>query len=368
MLPSFPFGCRSFLLPVAVSALAFCLSESRGVAAAESGPLPLKVRFWADEIELTGAMPDERSADRLRIAVYQAQAGKAVWDRLVIDPGRAPIELPRLDDIAGLLLELSLSTIDGSLEITSERLVITGLTDSQVTHAAMEARLRMLGSRYGSRSVLNRICIVTEDDLALPQPVRPRPSLNPVPLDRAPFVLADSEYGPMPPVLVAMPVSVAAEAPADAAVMAATPVEQEETPPGHAALDPIQFAVNTYLVRSDQFARIDEALKQIRALPESAGKIVLRGYPDQPGRYDYNDWLGKSRAQAVLRQFRDAGVPETRLSVEVPKAPKDGPNLGKVLILVPQPASVTPATAGTLTGNQPDAAIGTSVSLSPEPM
>lgn len=343
-----------------LSALLLGAGMVAGLGAAEPGPDPIRVRFWADEIEVTGAMPDKRTAHRWLMAIFAAQGRRGVCDRLTIDPGRAMIELPSIDEMAGLILELSLSTTDGCLTITPGSIAVSGLTDSQVTHAAFAARLQLIDGRHAGRLAVNRICIVTEDELKLAYPNRPRPVLNPEPLPIAPVLLADAELGPPPAPLIAAPIAQALVAqPLAAGAMTATaaasvlppaltpsptvvePAAAPDKAGAFEALAPVGFEQNTYLVRSDQFRPIDAAIDRIRALPADAGPVVVRGYPDEPGRYEFGTWLGQSRAASVSKLIEEAGIPVERLRIEAAQTRRRDPHLGKVVILIPKPPTMT---------------------------
>ncbi len=309
------------------------------------GFLPLKIRFWADEVELTGAVPNQKTANLLLITLHRSHPDLRSRNRLVIDPARTVINLPDSRELAGLLLELALSTKDGSLQVTNREVTVSGLTDSLVTHAAFEARLESLAEHHPERRWSNRICLVHEDDLApglLPK--RPRPALDPEPLENAPVVLAESAYGPLPP-MRARPVqsigltenAVAIAPPGDApTVPASNSAEPVETSHPMEPAEQIRFTANSFLVAFDQYRLVDAATERIRSLPPEAGPIILRAYPDTAGRHTYNEWLSNSRARAVRRAFVDAGFPEERFRIETPDGRDDSKGLGTVRIFVPR--------------------------------
>ena len=320
--------------------------------------LPLKIRFWADEIELTGAVPDQKTADHLLIAVQQSHPGMPTYGRLVIDPARTVINLPDRRDLAGLLLELALSTRDGSLKVTNEAVTVSGLSDSLVTHAAFEARLNSLASRNQQRDWRNRICLVHKDDLAADSlPKRPRPALNPRPLDEIPVVLAENEYGPTlpkaePQPLRAMPLNglvinarnreEAGNSPMDASSPAIPGTEPPEAVPAAPAIEyepaeTIRFASNSYLMGFDQYRLVDEITEKIQALPEDSARVVVEAYPDHVGQHDFNQWLSKSRAESVLRALAEAGITSEQLRVVTRDGRKDLDHLGTVRFLLPKP-------------------------------
>ena len=153
-------------------------------------------------------------------------------------------------------------------------------------------------------------------------------------------MMDESDYGPPPAPLVEKPVAVSASevAVADPAVSekAAEPEPVKEvTANAFEALDPVKFEQNTYLVAFSQHDLIGSATALAKQLP-STGKVVLRGYPDRPGRYDYNDWLCRERAKAVQRLIVESGFAEDRVVIDSPKDFKVGDRFGSVLILIPK--------------------------------
>lgn len=319
---------------------------------------PLKVRFWADEIELTGAVPDQEAANLLRIAIYQSNPGKPIWDRLIVDPARTVLDLPSSKELSGLLLELALSAKDGSLVVTADEIIVSGLTDSMVTHSAFEVRLRPLAALHRGKQLKNRICIVHPDDLEPSQlPKRPRPALRPSLLESSPMVLADEVYGPDQFQIRAQPMELVAlnaqsrsiaDGIAESADLQPTPegsvvetkleATSDMTKPSviFEPAEKIAFTMNSYLVGFDQFSQVDAVTTRIRNLPESAGKIILRGFPDTEGRHEFNDWLSVSRVKAVRRALIDAGIPEERFTLETHDGKGEKGDLQSVRVLVPR--------------------------------
>ncbi|MCB1230647.1 MAG: OmpA family protein [Verrucomicrobiae bacterium] len=343
-------------LSLALVALgSFALPRAYG---GNSGIIPLKVRFWADEIELTGAVPDQKTANRVIIAIHQVCPGTPVRDRLIINPLRTVVGLPESKDLAGLLLEMALSTKDGSLIVTNSSVVVSGLSDSLVTHAAFEARLSQLAARHPSKVWENRICLVPDEDLRPSRlPRRPRPALNPAPLERAPFVLSENEYGPMPE-LRALPlasISLEAEKLVEAKTTEVLIPDSAEAPPepdiALEAAEQIRFSTNSFLVGFDQYEKVDAAKSRIRDLPESAGKVVIRAYPDTAGRHAYNDWLSQTRAKAILRKLIEAGLAPDRIRIELLDGVRDSDKLGTVGIYLPK--VLPPVSAGDLLDSPP---------------
>lgn len=331
---------RTFVSPARVGAPIAAVACGLGLwlcppmTASESGQ-KVKVKFWADDIEVTGSVSEPRVADRLLIALHRAQPGRQVMNRLTVDPSLTAMPLPETDELESLALELALSTRDGCLMITDREVVVSGLTDSHVTHAAFEARLRPMAARHPERQWRNRICLVPEEDLAPENfPPRPRPALNPQPLDMAPVMLADSAYGPGLAPLRATPLAMTPEggmpSPLDPrAVVNAEPGTNLEL------IERIQFATDSYLVAYSQAEFVGGVLSKVRALPDLKSQVVLRGYPDTAGSHTYNDWLSLSRAKAVRRALVDAGIPEGRIRLETPATGHDRENLGSVRVFLP---------------------------------
>lgn len=339
-----------------IGLLAVLLGLSLGVgrATASREILPLKIRFWADEIEITGALPDQRTANRLLIAIHQAQPGKPIYNQLVIDTHRTVPDLPESDQLAGLLLELALSTVDGSLSVKSREVIVGGLTDSHVTHAAFRARLQSATESQQGRTFRNQICLVHPDDLdASLLPRRPRSVLAFRNLESVPVELEEERFGPVAPLPIATAVSLATlplPANGSSPAMATSPSENE--PPEENAkknpkrkLEPtrrIEFTADSYLVSVRDYDSLDEVAAALKAHPKEHGKIVLRGHPDTEGRHTYNDWLSLSRAKAVQRILTDAGIPEDVLKLEISGGEGNPKNLRTVSIWVPRPIETDP--------------------------
>jgi hypothetical protein len=114
-------------------------------------------------ILLSGGLPDETFAAEIQATLASACPQHTIdLSGVVFDPAPA---FPALADLRPLLAELGISTVEGRLEIWPDRIVIGGLTDSQVTLSALTVRLRSL---LTTRRLVNRICIVSTDDLPRP--------------------------------------------------------------------------------------------------------------------------------------------------------------------------------------------------------
>lgn len=317
--------------------------------------LPLKVRFWADEIELTGALPDQKTANRLMIAIHHAQPGKPIWDRLVIDPSRTVPDLPSTPQLAGLLLEMALSTKDSSLLVREHEVVVSGLTDSHVTHAAFEARLQSAAEADDRKAFRNRICLVHHEDLhpsLLPR--RPRAVLAFRPVQSPSLEMAGTAYGPpLPPATLGSltgrsasilglnrETSPSGPSPLDASEPPSPTSESDSSEKlAKPILEPsrrIEFIANSYLVSTTDYDALDGIAARLKSHPAEWGKVIVRGFPDTAGRHTYNDWLSLSRARAVQRVLVEAGVSESLLKLEVSGGDQNPKNLRTVGIWIPR--------------------------------
>ena len=355
---------------IAVLGALLVIGDARGnEPPGDSGILPLKVRFWADEIELTGALPDQKTANRLMIAIHHAQPGKAIWTEVVIDPSRTVNDLPSTPQLAGLLLEMALSTKDSSLSVTQDEVIVSGLTDSLVTHAAFESRLRSASDAHGRKAFRNRICLVHSEDLD-PSLLarRPRAVLAFRPVESPFLEMAGAPYGPPLP-----PATLGSLAGRTASILGG----QREMPevdlpdPGDSLegteeisdpvsetirkriLEPsrrIAFTANSYLVSATDYDSLDGVASRLKSHPAEWGKVIVRGFPDTEGRHTYNDWLSLSRARAVKRILVDAGISEDLLKLEVSGGNQNPKNLRSVGIWIPrleEPEEDEPSGEGT---------------------
>lgn len=305
---------------------------------------PFHVRFWADGIEISGSAPDRKTAVQLREVLYRVRDRLLLWDDMVVVERKYPF--PNIDALTGLIRELELSTCSGELEITDSAIIVSGLTDSLVTHAAFAARLDDLNT--DGRKIRNEICIVAAGDLAdldLARPDAPAPSIPKSLRDLPrPLVLYDETFGPppppaenpqpleMPPILLT------------AAGTGGMPTS-ESTPPPAAIfhlepLSAVEFAPDSFLIRANQVAAVQEAANSINQLSASELPVILTGYPDNDGEHAYNDWIGRQRAREVFELLRGMGVAKTRLSLG---SYREGParRRGTVTVFVPRLEKVT---------------------------
>lgn len=114
-------------------------------------------------ILISGSLPDDAFATDIEATLASACPNHEIaFGEVVFAPKPG---YPSLADLRPLLAELGISTMEGRLEIWQDRIVLGGLTDSQVTLSALTVRLRAL---LTTRRLVNHLCIVATDDLPKP--------------------------------------------------------------------------------------------------------------------------------------------------------------------------------------------------------
>jgi OOP family OmpA-OmpF porin len=118
-----------------------------------------------------------------------------------------------------------------------------------------------------------------------------------------------------------LPPVAAAPAPAEPAAAAPAP---EPAAAEIAAIEPrrepinisekAQFDFDQAVLRADDKQRLDEALVQIKNLPEDA-TIQVTGYTDSVGSEEYNQDLSMRRAQAAQEYLVSNGVDQNRIEI-----------------------------------------------------
>ena len=123
-------------------------------------PPQLSIRFRPEGIEFAGMVNSEETAQLIATFVKSVRPDLAIIQGgLTISPD-AP--LPKLEDLKSLLEELGLSTHEGMIAFWKDRILISGLTDSVISVAALKILIEPL---MENRKLINRICIVNTDDL-----------------------------------------------------------------------------------------------------------------------------------------------------------------------------------------------------------
>lgn len=143
------------ILAIGLSAL------TRGLSADTSADFQVEIKERT--ILLSGSLPDDAFAKDIQSTLSSACPNHAITSDQVVFAAKSGF--PSLADLRPLLAELGISTVEGRLEIWPDRIVLGGLTDSQVTLSALTVRLRSL---LTTRRLVNHLCIVPTDDLPKP--------------------------------------------------------------------------------------------------------------------------------------------------------------------------------------------------------
>jgi peptidoglycan-associated lipoprotein len=82
---------------------------------------------------------------------------------------------------------------------------------------------------------------------------------------------------------------------------------------GAERLEPVYFDYDRHAIRPDQRPVLARHAELLKARPEV--RVVLEGHCDERGSVEYNNSLGRKRAEAVRAYLVKAGVAGDRLSV-----------------------------------------------------
>jgi len=120
----------------------------------------LEIRFTDRNVSFSGNIDSEETGQRLAGVVRSVRP-----DLAIINAGinvSQDVVMPDMKDLENVLTELGLSTHEGRIEIRPGSILIGGVTDSIVTITALRIRIQSL---MEGRRFINRICVVTSDDL-----------------------------------------------------------------------------------------------------------------------------------------------------------------------------------------------------------
>ena len=93
--------------------------------------------------------------------------------------------------------------------------------------------------------------------------------------------------------------------------------------------DSVKFPVDQHALSPEAEARLGELVQRLKAENRNV-YLEIQGHTDATGSEDYNDNLGRERAEAVRRYLSQQGVALNRMSTtsygkDVPVAPNDTP-------------------------------------------
>ena len=95
------------------------------------------------------------------------------------------------------------------------------------------------------------------------------------------------------------------------------PPPQPETPPAPTvtseSFSPVFFDFDSYALREDARAALDQNAKVLRDNPEA--QVTIEGHCDERGTVEYNQALGERRAAAARDYLVGAGIAASRIQV-----------------------------------------------------
>lgn len=365
---------------------ALVLAVSGGLSA--EGPL-FSVRFSQKSVTFAGKVDSTETAEALSAVVKSARPDLTTsTEGIIVDPSLA---FPRLGDIRSLLAEIGLSTHEGVFEIWPDRIVVGGLTDSQVTQTALKIRVEPV---LEGRPLINRICIVGTDELPKinvsltsgntnerPADLVSQPSVGPA--FEVPGILLEKLF----PAIVMLNSFDRLEGKDESAVTAvrATPTgdaaESSESAEGGEAgsaagpmaplltakpvqeyeiLPSVRFSRNASILQSNQASILDELAAQLLSPDRAGAPVFIEAVIPAGGSAALNDYLAERRSAEVVRLLQERGLEPELLSTGAIRSPStldDGEVRLRVEILPPEitnPAEPDPgATKPTVESSPP---------------
>ncbi|MDF1862518.1 MAG: hypothetical protein P1U87_20040 [Verrucomicrobiales bacterium] len=327
---------RNLFLPL------LALSMGGWLAASDEPPV-FSVKFGPKGVAFSGGVPSEEVGQTL------AEAVKAVRpDLAIINEGihlDSEAKLPNLADLKSLIAEIGISTHEGGVAIWDDAILLSGLTDSRITLAALKIRLDPL---LGNKRLINRICIVPTDDLPdiavklsngeaagplldfdyypTAEEMFEAPGIRLEKLFPTMALLADLNVLDDSKPLTSSPPEPAPNAPLRAIPLmsskspgAITPAMFRAVPAGpqntYVALESIRFSRNSFFLQANQESTLGEMLKQLSAPPLAGHKVILRPVVYAGGAGVYGDYLVEKRSDEAKRLLIERGVDPSRLVI-----------------------------------------------------
>jgi len=320
----------------------------------------LEIRFTDRNVSFSGNIDSEETGQRLAGVVRSVRP-----DLAIINAGinvSQDVVMPDMKDLENVLTELGLSTHEGRIEIRPGSILIGGVTDSIVTITALRIRIQSL---MEGRRFINRICVVTSDDLP---DIKVSLSAN-----EGESELLDFEYHPskeeryeapgfplskwfptfvmlsdfdrlegkkkallVAQPLIAMPIGDEVTRDTDLVFEA---LEEEDSIPQltYETIGSIRFSRNAFLLQANQEPMI-EALSKALTSPAFKGiAVILKPIKASGGSGAYRDYLCEKRAGEVKQILLEIGLLPTNISTEVSvsSSPIDS---GEVFIVVKSPS------------------------------
>ncbi|MEM1442793.1 MAG: hypothetical protein AAGF67_10655, partial [Verrucomicrobiota bacterium] len=348
----------------AISTLASLLALLSGaaVALAESDDLLFEVKFTRDGVAFAGKVDTEENALRLAESVKAVRPDLEILNKgLKIDESA---EMPRLSDLKSLLAELGISTHEGRLSLYENEVVIGGMTDSRISLTALRIRLEPF---LKGKTLINRLCIVSEDDMPklrihLSNGETSGPLLNfdeiptaaesfePPGLSLAnlfPMVLTLSDLSrltgestgnpigakarPIQAVPLVQVQRIGGETPAATqTVLRAIPAAPQPT---EVPLTSVFYTRNSFLLQANQEANLEALIKQLNTPPLAGHPVFLRPVKSNSQGNAFGSYLVEKRSAAAKELFTERGIPAERITLE-PVSVSSATDSGEVRVAV----------------------------------
>ncbi len=365
-----------------ITSLLFCLALALTVSGGLTADAPLfSVRFRQKSVIFNGKVDSTETAEALSAVVRRARPDLTTsTEGMTVD---SSVTFPRLGDIKSLLAEIGLSTHEGVFEIWPDRVVVGGLTDSQVTQTALKIRVEPV---LEGRSLINHICIVGTEELpkvdislgsgstsdrsgnAAVQPnVGPAFEVPGVLLEKLfPMIVMLNSFDRLEgkdgisdePIRTAPPEKGADSIEAGEGVgtgstpglmtpmLTASPVQEYEILPS------VRFSRNASILQSNQTVLLDDLAKRLLSPDRAGAPVYIEAVIPDGGSAALNDYLAERRGAELVRLLEERGLDPELLSKGVVRSPSsvdDGEVRLRVEIIRP-PVSPDPAPSADVTG------------------
>ena len=328
-------------------AITLFLAGGYSDASSKDEPPQLSIRFTPKGIMFAGMVDSEENAQLI------ATFAKSVRPDLAIIKGELTVSpeahLPKLEDLKSVLEELGLSTHEGMIAFWEDRVLISGLTDSVISVAALKILIKPL---MENRKLINRVCIVSTDDLpnikvdlTTLESQAALIDFESHPTAKKTFAIPGLPLNKIYPALVMMSdlSRINRGGGTDIAPLRARPLtvaqprrsqaNQEITPPRviqalpadrilhYVNLQSIRFSRNTALLQADQTKVFDSIATRLQTPPLTGHPITISPMLCQGGAVTFNEYLCEKRAARVKDMLTERGVDSDLFSIRMGDSP-----------------------------------------------
>ncbi len=329
----------------------------------------LSIQFTPRGITFSGRIDSEETGQELANATKKIRPDLPIRnDGLRVDPS---VSLPPLGDLKSLLAEIGLSSHEGGVAFFSDRVVLTGMTDSPVTLTAIQLRLEPI---LEGRMLVNRICIVSPADLPNIDVRLSKGESSDSLLDfdfhptaAGAFVSPGVKFSKLYPTLVlmssferfvdpaalpqqntlrAIPIPPVGSTLPDNVDLDAGPPLLRAIPSGPVAtfvpLPSLRFSSNSFLLQAGGREALEAIAEQLSQREVSDQKVILKSLVWKGSSPDFVQYLAEKRAKEAKKHILSLGVPEAQVFTELVSI-SSAIDTGEVQVIVeipPPPAPV----------------------------